>query len=250
MASREVWKRRLGPLFGGAVALASSSAMAWPALACDDDAPVAGWMIAVGAALGLAGYAIAALGHGLGLPPAACTALALMTAVLLGGAAVERGFAAYLSRGRDPAMIATAVAGSLLVRAQLLAAIAPDRWLWSLLTIWVVGRWAAVFLQAIGDPLLEAEVDPRSSQRVEIHRPSLISASPPAWAMLAVTAAVASATVTFLGWTMLLGLAATALLVFAIGLQAQRKRGGIDAAVVATAALTGELVTLLALSAR
>jgi cobalamin synthase len=238
VASREDWKRRLGPLFGGAVALTTSSSLPWPALRAEDEPPAAGWLIAVGGALGLMAYAIAALALRLGLPVAGATSLALVAAVLLGGAVVERGVATYLTHAVDSALGHTAVAGSLLLRAELLAAIAPEHWLWAFPTVWVIGRWSATFLQAIGDPVLDPP--PRS----------LVSAPPPAWMMGVATAVVAIAAVSALGWRMLLALALAAALSFALGLVAQRRRGGIDAAVIGAAALTGELIALLVLAAR
>jgi hypothetical protein len=63
------------------------------------------------------------------------------------------------------------------------------------------------------------------------------------------TAVVAVAAVVTLGWIMLLAVGLTAVLAFALGLSAQRRRGGIDAAVVGAAAAAAELVTLLVLAA-
>jgi cobalamin synthase len=239
VASREVWKRRLGPLFGGAVALASSTSLAVPGVVAgsDEEAPAAGWLLAVGAALGLVAYALAALAHRLGLPPAACTSVALVVTILVGGVVVERGLGAYLTRGGDPAVVGTTIAGTVLVRAQLLAAIPHAQWLFAFPATWVIGRWAAMFLQAIGDPILDPP------------RRSLVAAPPPAWVMGAATAAVAVGAVAALGWKMLLAVGLTAILAFALGLSAQRRRGGIDAAVVGAAAAAGEVVTLLVLAA-
>lgn len=238
-ASREVWKRRLGPLFGGAIALASSTSLSLPGLPAgsDDEAPAAGWLLAIGAVLGLAAYGLAALCYQLALPAAACTSVALVVTILLGGVIVERGLGAYLTRGGDPNVVTTTIAGSLLVRAQLLAAIPYEQWLFAFPATWVIGRWAAMFLQAIGDPILDPP------------RRSLVAAPPPAWVMGAATAAVAIASVAALGWEMLLAVGVTAILAFVLGLVAQRRRGGIDAAVVGAAAAAGEVVTLLVLAA-
>jgi cobalamin synthase len=246
LASREVWKRRLGPLFGGAVALASSSSLVLPGVHGahgEEDAPAAGWVLAVGAAIGMCAYGVAALGHALGLPPAACTSVAVVIGILLGGVVVERGLGVYLSRNasgersNDSAIAATAIAGSLLVRTHLLAAIPYSQWLWAFPATWLVGRWAAMFLQAIGDPILDPP--PRS----------LVASPPPAWVMGVATAVVAVGTVVALGWGMLLAVGLTASISFALGLIAQRRRGGIDAAVVGAAAAAGEVVTLLVLAA-
>lgn len=243
MASRETWKRRLGPLFGGAVALASSSSLALSGVPGDDEAPAAGWVLAIGAAIGLCAFGVAALGHALALPPAACTAVAVVVAVLLGGAVVERGLGVYLSRNAagertsDPAIAATAISGSLLVRTHLLAALPYEQWIFAFPATWLVGRWAAMFLQAIGDPI----VDPP--------RRSLVANPPPAWVMGAATAIVAVGSVVALGWAMLLAVGLTAVIAFSLGLTAQRRRGGIDAAVVGAVAAAGEVVTLLVLAA-
>ena len=55
MSDREVWKRRLGPLWGGAVALATSSALRLPGVtedsAADREAPSASWMVGCGLAM-------------------------------------------------------------------------------------------------------------------------------------------------------------------------------------------------------
>ncbi len=243
MASRDAWKRRLGPLFGGAVALASSSSLALPGVQADEEAPAAGWVLAIGAAIGVCAYGVAALGHALALPAAACTAVAIVIGILLSGAVVERGLGVYLSRNAagertsDPAIAATAISGSLLVRTHLLAALPYEHWLFAFPATWLVGRWAAMFLQAIGDPILDAP------------RRSLVAHPPPAWVMGAATAVVAIGAVVSLGWAMLLALALTAVVAFALGLAAQRRRGGIDAAVVGAAAAAGEVMTLLVLAA-
>jgi hypothetical protein len=237
VASREVWKRRLGPLFGGAVALASSSVLVGRQLADDDDVPVAGWLVAVGAALGLCGYAVAVLIHRLGVAPSAAAALGLVVAVLLGGAVVERGVSAYVASAADAATATTAIAGSLIVRSALVAVIPAERWLWAFPAIWVIGRWAAMFLQAIGDPILDPP--PRS----------LVTAPPPAWAAAAATAGIAVIAVAGVGWSMVIAMGLAAAAAFGLGLAAQRRRGGLDAGVVALAALAGELITLVALAA-
>ncbi len=240
MASREEWKKRLGPLFGGAVALASSSSLGWPGLGAEEERPSAGWLLAIGGVIGMAAYGVAALAYRLALPPGAAVTLALVVAILLGAVVVERGLGAYLGRRSeraDQAIVTAAVAGSILLRAELLAAIPPNRWLWAFPAAWLIGRWAAVFLQAIGDPIL----DPPAR--------SLVVASPPAWVMGAATAVVAAGAVLALGWEMLLAVGVTAVLAFALGLNAQRRRGGIDAAVVGAAAAGGEIVTLLVLAA-
>jgi cobalamin synthase len=161
--------------------------------------------------------------------------------ILIGGAVVERGFGGYLARSADSMMVTTAVAGSLLVRAELLTAIGSAHWLWAFPATLVIGRWAAMFLQAIGDPILDQThgQPPRS----------LVAAAIPAWAAVAATAAVSVSSVVVLGWSMLVAMGIAAALAFAIGLAAQRSRGGIDAAVVGAAAMAGELATLLVLAA-
>ncbi|HRC55104.1 MAG: hypothetical protein IPI49_18170 [Myxococcales bacterium] len=237
MTAHELWKRRLGPLWGAAVALTSSSVFALPALDGRDDSPGASWLVGVGVALGLAGYAVAAAATAAGVPSSVGATLGLLAMIFASGACVERATAALLTGAADSATATTAVAGSLLMRAQLLAALPPSQWLWAFPAACVTGRWAAAFLQGIGDPIL----DPPAR--------SLVCAAPPAWELAALTAALAVTGALALGPRMLLALGAAAAVAFGLGLWAQRRRGGLDAEVVGAAALGGEGLALLVLAA-
>jgi hypothetical protein len=99
----------------------------------------------------------------------------------------------------------------------------------------LVGRWAAVFLQAIGEPIKDDHA-PRS----------LVATPAPAWLVGAMGLAAIAISIAALGVKLgVAGVAVTAAGVFALGIEAQRRDGGLSAPVVATAAAVGELVILL-----
>ncbi len=236
MSSRDLWKRRLGPLWGGAVALASSSALVPPRADWRDDAPQAAWLVIVGAALGAGAYAAAALGRAVGLPLEVCATVAALVALAAGALLGERATAGLV---RGPSEVAAAlVAGTVLLRAQLVAALPYETWLPALAVSSAIGRWSAAFLQSLGDPIL----DPPTR--------SLVAAPPAAWELGAITAAIAVGAYLSLGGPPLVAMVLAAAAAFALGLYAQRQRGGLDAKVVGAVALAGELGALLALAAR
>lgn len=253
MPSRDDWQRRLGPLYGGAVALVHSTPWRWPA-EVGDSPRTAGWLVALGAAVGAAAWCIAALAHAAGLP-AGVAALLGLAALSLGSAAlVERGLAERVDHwdGRGAQWDGRSAAGSrapgvaallavvfvTLVRAFAIAALPPERWLGALIATAVVGRWAAMFVQALGEP-----IDADSS------RPSLIAAPAPAWLVAAISAGVAAVTVIALGKAGILALALAAIAAFGLGLEAQRHDGRLSAPVIATVAALGELAALLVAAA-
>ena len=79
MPSRDDWQRRLGPLYGGAVALVQSTSWKWPTEVAAADRS-AGWVVALGAPVGLVAWLVTALVRGAGLPPniAALAGLAML----------------------------------------------------------------------------------------------------------------------------------------------------------------------------
>ena len=102
----------------------------------------------------------------------------------------------------------------------------------------LAGRWAAVFLQAIGDPILD---DHAARSLVAAPAPGLVTATLGVLVAAACTFALGRA-----------GLAAVALATaaaFVLGVDAQRRDNGLSAPVVAVAAAIGELFVLLAASA-
>lgn len=235
MTSRDLWKRRLGPLWGGALALASSSALLPTDADWREDAPRAAWLVAVGGVLGAAGYAAAALGRAAGLPLTVCATLAALV-TLAGGALLGERAAAAFVRGHGD-LAAALVAGAVLLRAQLVAALPPEHWLPALVAAAAIGRWSAAFLQSLGDPILAPPAR------------SLVTAPPAAWELGAITAALGLGAYLTLGPAPLLAMALGAAAAFALGLHAQRRRGGLDAKVVGAVALAGELGALLVLAA-
>jgi hypothetical protein len=162
--------------------------------------------------------------------------LSLASAVL-----VERGVAERVDhwdgrqRAETPGVVASLVlVFATLVRAAAIVSVAPAHWLAVLVATAVVGRYAAVFLQAIGDPILD-DVSPRS----------LVAVPAPAWLTAALGAGVATIAVLALGKAGIAALAITCACAFALGLEAQHRDHGLSAPVVATAAAVGELCVLL-----
>ena len=250
MPSRDDWQRRLGPLYGGAVALVHSTPWRWPA-EVGDSPRAAGWMVALGAPIGAAAWCVAALTQAAGLP-AGVAALLGLAALSLGSAAlVERGLAERIDHwdghadgrsdptGRTPGVAALLALGFVtLVRAAAIAALPPSQWLAVLLATAVVGRWAAMFVQALGEP-----IEPDGARR------SLIAAPAPAWLVAVISVGVAALAILGLGKAGLLALALAAIAAFGLGLEAQRRDGRLSPPVVATVAAIGELAVLLVATA-
>ena len=110
----------------------------------------------------------------------------------------------------------------------------PANWLGLFVVTAVVGRWAAVFLQSLGDPILD-DNSPRS----------LVATPAPLWLTAALSGGVLALTVLALGKAAIVVLALTAAISFALGLDAQRRDRGLTSPVVACAAAAGELAVLL-----
>jgi adenosylcobinamide-GDP ribazoletransferase len=238
--SRDDWQRRLGPLYGGAVALVHSTPWRWPA-EVGDSPRAAGWLVALGAPVGAAAWCVAALTHAAALP-AGVAALLGLAALSLGSAAlVERGLAERVDHwdgragSRAPGVAALlALVFVTLVRAAAIVALPPSRWLAVLVATAVVGRWAAMFVQALGEP-----IDPDGARR------SLIAAPAPPWLVAVISLGVAALAILALGKAGLLALALAAIAAFGLGLEAQRRDGRLSPPVVATVAAIGELAVLL-----
>ncbi len=240
MPSREDWQRRLGPLYGGAVALVHSSSWRWPT-DVREDARAPGWVLAVGIPIGIVAYLAAALLRGLYLPPTIDAIAGLGVLSLASAGIVERGLVDRLDRAqaRSPSTPAVLVlVFTLLVRAAAIWSVAPAHWLGVFVATALVGRWAAVFPQAIGDPITDDRA-PRS----------LVAAPAPAWLAAAFGLAVASLATLALGRAGLAAVALATVAAFALGVDAQRRDAGLSAPVVATSAALGELFVLLAAAA-
>lgn len=236
MATRDDWQRRLGPLYGGAVALVQSTPWRWPSEVAGDDARGAGWLVALGLPIGAAAWCVAALARGAGLPVAIAALLGLAALTVASAALIERGLVArvdHWDRARGVASVLALVFATL-VRAAAITSVVPSRWLGVLVATALVGRWAAMFVQALGDPIA-----PDRARR------SLVGAPAPAWLVAAISVGVAAVAILALGKIGVLALASAAIAAFALGLEAQRRDGGLSAPAVATVAAVGELAVLL-----
>lgn len=171
------------------------------------------------------------------MPATVAAIVGLAVLSLASAALVERGLIERLDGAHSTAPSVTSIlvlVFTTLVRAAAILAIAPGAWLGVLVATALVGRWAAVFLQALGDPIADDDA-PRS----------LVATPAPAWLTAALGIGVAVITIAALGKRGVVALAVTAAIAFALGLDAQRRDRGLSAPVVATAAAVGELVVLL-----
>ena len=236
MTSREDWQRRLGPLYGGAVALVSSTPWRWPSEVADDTRSPA-WIVIMGLPIGLVSWAVALGARAAGLHYIIAALLGLAMLTVASAALIERGLGEQIDRWTgttgSPATTVALVFVTML-RAVAIAVVEPRDWLPVFLATALAGRWAAVFLQALGDAI---DVDERSR--------SLVAIPAPAWLVGAISIAVAVVIVLALGKAGILAIALIALAAFMLGLSAQRREGGLSAPVVAVAAALGELVVLL-----
>ncbi|MGE0551209.1 MAG: hypothetical protein AB7O24_17270 [Kofleriaceae bacterium] len=239
MGSREDWQRRLGPLYGGAVALVRSTPWRWPTDVGHDDARSSAWVIAVGVPIGLAAWLVAVVIDGIGMSPAIAALFGLAVLTIASAAIIERGVAERIDdwqgQVRSPGVttVLTLVFVTI-VRAFAILAIPPSRWLWVLLAVAVIGRWAGVFVQALGDPIADDGV-----------RRSLVATPTPAWLTATISLVVTIFATIALGKLGIVVIGITAAAAFGLGLEAQRRDAGLSAPVVATAAAVGELVVLL-----
>src|SRR3954468_17528366 len=67
VSTREDWQRRLGPLYGGAVALVNSTPWRWPT-EVGDEARSPGWIVALGVPVGLSAWLVAIAAKAVGIP--------------------------------------------------------------------------------------------------------------------------------------------------------------------------------------
>lgn len=268
--TREEWMRRLGPLYGGAVALVHSTPWRWPDSLSRDALTGTGstearspfWVVVLGLPIGLVAYVVAALAYAVGLPSPIAALLGLAMLTFASAALVERGVVERLdgqSRRVADAASAAGITGlgtssspsvlailvlvfGTLVRAAAIVSVTAvstsSHWLGVFVATALVGRWAAVFLQGLGDPILDDDA-PRS----------LVVTPPPAWLTGALSIGVAAIAGLALGKVGILALVIAAAAAFALGLDAQRRDRGLSAPVVACAAAIAELVVLLAASA-
>jgi hypothetical protein len=235
--SRDDWQRRLGPLYGGAVALVHSSSWKWPT-DVRDEARSAGWVVAVGLPIGVVSHLAAAFVRWLHIPAPIAAIVGLAVLALASAAIVEKGVVERVDReqARSPSVPAMLVlVFTVLVRAAAIVSIAPGHWLGALVATALVGRFGAVFLQSIGDPILDDRA-PRS----------LVATPAPAWLVAAMGLAVAALATIALGKAGLVAVILTAAAAFVLGVDAQRRDSGLSAPVVATTAAIGELFVLLA----
>ena len=241
VSSREDWQRRLGPLYGGAVALVHSTPWRWPTEVGEDDDRSAGWVVALGVPIGFFAWAIAGLAHAAGLPAPLAAILGLSMLSLGGAALIERGLVERIDHWHgdaraDRPTTTTSVLVLVLVtvlRAVAVAFVGPDHWLLLFLATAVSGRWAAILLQSLGDPIPQPG-----------GRRSLVATPAPAWLAAAISAGVVVLVILSLGKLGVIALALGALAAFGLGIEAQRRDGGLSAPVVAFTAAVAELVVL------
>lgn len=228
--------RRLGPLYGGAVALVHSTPWRWP-LAVGNEVRSPFWIVVLGAPIGLVAWLAAVLLDTAGIHVAIAALVGLAVLSLASAALVERGVVERIdsrhATAPSVAAILVLVFGTL-IRAAAILAVPTSGWLGIFLAAALVGRWSAIFLQALGDPIL----DDHAAR-------SLVATPAPAWLTAALTVGVATVTIVALGKPGVVALAVTAAITFALGLDAQRRDRGLSAPVVATAAGIGELIVLV-----
>ncbi len=228
--------RRLGPLYGGAVALVSSTPWRWPD-AVTNESRSSLWVVLIGLPIGFLAWLAGGVLRSVGIPVAVGAIFGLAILSLASAALMERGLAERIDgRDQSPSVptILTLVFMTLL-RAVAVMSIAPMHWLGVFIAVALAGRWAAVFLQALGDPILDDD-----------SRRSLVATPSPAWLTAAISVGVATIAVIALGKRGFVALAIIAVATFFLGVDAQRRDRGLSAAVVAVAAAIGEGVMLLA----
>jgi cobalamin synthase len=237
--TREDWMRRLGPLYGGAVALVSSTPWRWPD-AVQSEARSSLWVVLVGIPIGFIAWLAGGALRSIGMPVAVGAIVGLAILSLASAALIERGVVERIEGGRDRAPGVASILTLIfttLIRAVAVMSIAPMHWLSVFIAVALAGRWAAIFLQALGDPITDDDA-----------RRSLVATPAPAWLTAAITIGVATIAVLALGKRGFVALALTALAAFFLGVDAQRRDAGLSAPVVAVAAAIGEGLMLLAAS--
>ncbi len=228
--------RRLGPLYGGAVAIVHSTPLKWDALGEEARSP--GWVVALGLPIGMIAYIVAVLARLCGFPLPIAALLGLATLTVASAGLIERGVVDRLDRAADttsPTVTAILVLIFLtLIRAAAIIGSPPSAWLGIFVATAITGRWAAVFLQSLGDPILDDRA-PRS----------LVATPAPLWLTAALSAGVLALDVVGLGKAGVVVIALAAAIVFGLGLDAQRRDHGLSSPIVACAAAVGEVMVLL-----
>jgi hypothetical protein len=121
------------------------------------------------------------------------------------------------------------------LRAVAVTFVAPGDWLLLFLATAVSGRWAAILLQSLGDPI----------ERLDGRR-SLVATPAPAWLIAAISGGGVVLVIFCLGKAGVVALGLAGLAAFGLGIEAQRRDAGLSAPVVAFAAAVAELLVLLA----
>jgi cobalamin synthase len=232
--------RRLGPLYGGAVALVHSTPWRWPET-IGDEARSSFWVVVVGVPIAVVAWIAAAVLHAAGVPPGIDAVVGLAVLSLASAALVERGVVERIERRPDAIGVTSllVIVFATLVRAAAITTVPATNWFGVLLATVLVGRWSAVFLQALGDPIIHDDAER-----------SLVAMPSPPWLTAALGVGVAVITVIALGKAGIVALALTAAIAFGLGLDAQRRDHGLSPPVVALAAAVGELVVLLVATIR
>lgn len=185
--------RRLGPLYGGMIAIASLTRVPLPrelAPAPEDAQRSAAWFPAVGGLIGVSMAGVAAVLATAGLVPATAGVAAIMAGLALTRGMQERGLARVAElaarstagraeeRERHLAGV-LAVSAVLVLRALGLLGVAVDWWLAALVVAPVVGRWCplAVALIAPRIGLLAPAAPERARSPLLPGEVSLVSAS-------------------------------------------------------------------------
>src|SRR5450432_3472590 len=105
--------RRLGPLYGGAVALVHSTPWRWPNTITDEHRSPT-WIVVLGAPIGVVAWLVAALVHAAGLPDQIAGVLGVAMLTVASAAIVERGLAERIEQwqghGRSGAGVPTVIA--------------------------------------------------------------------------------------------------------------------------------------------
>src|SRR5688572_19131911 len=102
VATREDWMRRLGPLYGGAVALVGSTPWRWPIAIRADETRSSFWVIAVGAPIGFAAWLASSMLHGLGVPLMVCSIVGLAVLSFASATIIERGVVERIDGAAGP----------------------------------------------------------------------------------------------------------------------------------------------------
>lgn len=250
--------RRLGPLYGGMVALASLTRVPLPrglAPAPEDAHRSAAWFPAVGGLIGASMAGVAAALAIAGLVPAIAGVSAIMAGLALTGGMQERGLARMAERAaRGGAGQAAeqerrlagvlAVSALLVLRALGLLGVAVDWWLAALVVAPAIGRWCPLAMTLIAPRIgLQAPDAPaRARGALAPGEVSLVTASVATGVTLVLAAWLGR------GTGLVAVLASAAVYTLALWLAQRRAEGDADHAPAAASALA-ELAALLVFAA-